>query len=315
MVGAGRRQMKHMKKKIWTTLFSLLCVGILLTLPEKLLKKSTRPSIIVGAKNCTENRILGEILSIMIESHTSLSVKRHFHLDGTFICFQALRSGDIDLYAEYTGTALVSILKEEASNDSLESLRRVRQAFAESYQMDWLEPFGFSNTYAFFVRKEFAKAFSVKTLSDLAKCLKRNPSLKIGIDPEFMMRREFVDLQKIYECSFQAPVLMDPALIYLSLSKNQIDVGDGYSTDGLIATYDLCLLEDDRKALPIYDAAPLIRQSILEEFPFLKEILNRLASRITPTDMRRLNEDADKKGKNPYIIAKEFLIHQDLIPS
>lgn len=257
-----------MKKKLFAVLITLVLVGTLLTVPERIFKNRNAPMVTVGAKNCTENRILGEIIALMIGKNTSLQVKRQFQLDGTFICFQALSSGDIDIYTEYTGTALVSILNEDPLDDPEKSLEYIRRVFLSKYQIERLNPLGFSNSSALFMRKEAADYLHIQTISDLIEHLRQNPDQKIAVDPEFYIRREFQDLQQKYHYSFSEPTFMDQALMYLSLANGQIDVGDGYSTDGLISSFNLTLLEDDQKAFPTYDAVPLIRSSALQKYPF-----------------------------------------------
>lgn len=275
-------------------------------------RRTTINTITIGSKHFTEQEILGEIMSILIEENTGLKVFRRFNLGGTMICFNALRSGDIDLYAEYTGTGLVNILKQKAIMDPANTYRTVKKAFEKKFDLVWLEPFGFNNTYTLTMRRTQAKSLGIKTISDLAQ---HKHTLRPGFDAEFLERPDgYRGLIKHYGFEFsEKPKQMDPGLMYKALAEEGVDIIDGFATDGRIPAYELKILVDDKNFFPPYYAAPLIRKEILAKYPQLKALLNRLSGLINNETMSEMNYKVDKEQKSSSDIARMFLSNNGLI--
>lgn len=267
---------------------------------------SEEKTVTIGSKHFTEQEILGEMMAILIEENTDIRVVRKFNLGGTMVCFNALKTGDIDLYAEYTGTGLVNILKMEALKDPGRTFQIVKDAFYERFGLIWLEPLGFDNTYTLTMRKAHAAALGVKRISDLAKY---RDELVPGFDAEFLQRTDgYPGLRKHYGFEFrERPKQMDPGLMYKALAEKAVDVIDGFATDGRIPAYELVTLEDDKQFFPPYYAAPLIREDTLSRFPELRETLGSLAGAIDDAAMQEMNYHVDKMEKSPSAVAREFL--------
>jgi len=260
--------------------------------------------IVVGSKNFTESDILGEIVAQQIERRTALTVERRFHLGGTFVCHQALTAGQIDLYVEYSGTALVAILEQPVITDPDTAFAKVRGLYSRRFGADWLPPLGFNNTFAMIVRANDAAGIS--TVSQAA--LRPRP-WRGGFGYEFMERADgFAGLQRAYSLPFAGPPrVMDLGLTYRALADSQVDMIAGNSTDGQIEALHLVALEDDRHYFPPYQAAPVVRQETLDRHPELRVPLEELAGRIDDATMRRLNYLADVQHRDIVAVASEFL--------
>ncbi len=269
-------------------------------------------SVSIGSKHFTEQEILAEIMAVLIEENSDITVVRRFNLGGTMVCFNALKTGELDLYAEYTGTGLVNILKMKAVNDPDKVYRTVKDIFAEKYDLAWLKPFGFNNTYTLTMRKADAEASGIRKISDL---IPYKDKLLPGFDAEFMQRPDgYPGLRKHYGFEFgKKPRQMDPGLMYKALQEKGVDIIDGFSTDGRIPAYNFVTLLDDKNFFPPYYATPLVRNETLSIYPELKEILNRLSGRISTEEIRKLNYMVDKEEKRPSAVAKEFLKSRGLI--
>ena len=278
-----------------------------------------RPDVYVGGKDFTEQLLLGEIMAILVEEHTSLSVGQRPYLGGTMVCFNGLRRGDLDVYAEYTGTGLVNILDEPAVGDPNEAYRTVRDQFAAKYDLVWLKPLGFNNTYTLALRRKQAEPLGLRTFSDLAGHLRsgKAPQLTAGFTAEFLDRPDgYKGLAKAHDLSFPAePRQLDPGLMYKACAEGSVDVICAFATDGRIAAFDLVTLEDDKGFFPPYQAAPLVRGETLRKHPQLEAILNRLAGRIDDETMRSLNYQVDRKDnpRRARDVAREFLRKARLI--
>lgn len=269
-------------------------------------------TVVVGSKNFTEQLILGELMAQLIERKTNLSVKRQFNLGGTMICHNALIRGEIDLYAEYTGTGLTAILKRQAVTDPQKALRAVRHDYRERFQVEWLQPFGFNNTYSICVRRADAERRGWKAVSDLAPAA---PDLRAGFTGEFMERPDgYPGLRRTYGYAFGETHDLDPSLMYEAITRGEVDVICAFATDGRIAAYDLHLLIDDRRFFPPYHAAPLVRHEVLRKHPELGRVLSSLAELLDEGTMRRLNYEVDGKKRSPEEVAREFLIEKKLLP-
>ena len=261
--------------------------------------------IVVGSKNFTEQVILGELMAQAIERHAGLPVDRRLNLGGTFIADRALQSGDIDLYVEYSGTALTAIFKQPVERDPAAVLAEIRTRYADTART-MLAPLGFNNTFAILVRGEDARARNLRTVSDLAA---HAPGWRAGFGYEFIERPDgYSGLASTYGLRFAAaPRVMDLTLIYRALAQKQVDVIAGDATAGLIDALGLAVLADDRRYFPPYDAVPVVRAATLLRFPQLRPALERLAGRVSAAEMRRMNYAVDGQRQDPAVVVREFL--------
>lgn len=262
-------------------------------------------AIRIGSKNFTEQIVLGEILAQTIETRTGLPVERRFNLGGTFICDRAVRSGDIDMYVEYSGTALAAIFHDEAAGDRSTVFARLRRRYADA-GLSLLDPLGFENTFAMLVRSADARGKAWRTMSDLAS---RPGPIRAGFGYEFLQRQDgFPGLARAYGLRLASPPLaMDLSLIYRALAEGRVDLVAGDATSGLIEAYGLTMLEDDRHYFPPYDAAPVARREALLAHPAIRDALAHLSGRITVADMRRMNHAVDAGRRDAAEVAREFL--------
>jgi osmoprotectant transport system permease protein len=266
--------------------------------------------IIVGSKNFTEQVLLGELVAQTIERQTSRPVRRRLNLGGTLICDRALSTGDIDVYIEYTGTALTAIFHQPVSTDSSAVYARVRDLYARTGRA-LLEPLGFDNTFAILVRGRDARALGLRTIDDLARVA---PGWRAGFGFEFLERPDgYPGLAKTYGLRFAAPPhVMDLTLSYRALAANQVDVIAGDATAGLIKGLDLVRLEDDRHYFPPYEAAPVARGAMLLRYPEVRRALERLGGLVSADDMRAMNYAVDAEHRDPWLVVREFLDHATL---
>lgn len=255
--------------------------------------------IVVGAKNFTEQRLLGELLAQTIE-RAGLPVERRFDLGGSFVCDAALRAGQLDVYVEYTGTALTAILKLPPARNAAEVLETVRQAYAPA-GLVWAEPLGFDNTFAMVVRADAG-------VDSLSAAVAPATHWIAGFGYEFSERPDgYPALRTTYGLSFADVRTMDLGLLYRALVDHQVDVAAGNATDGLIDALALRVLTDDRHAFPPYDAVPIVRQDTLDRSPALGLALRSLAGRVHADAMRRMNRAVDVDRRQPADVVRAFL--------
>jgi osmoprotectant transport system permease protein len=258
----------------------------------------------VGSKNFTEQIILGELVAQQLERSVDLKIERRLNLGGTFICDTALRSGDIDVYVEYTGTADTAVFKNPVETDRALVLERVRQRYAGA-GLTLLPPLGFENTFAILVRGDDARRAGLKTIEDAGPL---SPSWSAGFGYEFLQRADgYPGLSRKYGLHLGSVKAMDLSLIYRALAERQVDLIAGDATSGLIQAYDLIMLEDNRRYFPPYDAVPVARRETLLRHPAAREALERLAGQITIEDMRRMNHAVDAGRQDPAAVARDFL--------
>ncbi|MBD3346825.1 MAG: glycine/betaine ABC transporter substrate-binding protein [Chitinivibrionales bacterium] len=276
------------------------------------INKKQNGSIIIGTKNFTEQIILGEIMSQLIENRMNVPVKRKFNLGGTFICFTALKNEKLDCYAEYTGTGLVAILKEEVITEPDSLYRKVKEEFKNRWNLLWMPPFGFNNTYTLAMKKSLAESLSISTISDLKK---KSDILKAGFNHEFMGRPDgYPGLVQHYNFKFEkSPREMDSGLMYRAIDDGEVDVICSFKTDGKIKAYNLVTLRDDKNFFPPYFAAPLVRNTTVQEYPQLRSVLTSLKGTISDKEMSELNFRVDEKNEDPADVAHSFLLQKDLI--
>ena len=281
----------------------LLCCALALLIPAC---GSRHNRIVIGSINFTEQLILGDLLAQQLEHKTRLPVERRFYLAGTYICQQALLAGRIDMYVEYTGTALTAILKQKPSSSHQEVYQRVEQAYARQFGLAVGEPLGFDNTFAIVIRGDDARRLNVRTISQAAKYA---PQWRAGFGYEFMERPDgYEGLARTYGLRFAAPPrIMDLGLLYRALQEHQVDLIAGSATDGLISALGFVVLEDDRHYFPPYDAVPIVREQVLREHPEVKEAVSALAGTITEEDMRRMNYAVDGEHRDATQVVSDFL--------
>jgi osmoprotectant transport system substrate-binding protein len=284
----------------------LLAIFLSACLPPR----STR--IVIGSKNFTESFMLGELLAQMVEARTHLRVERRFYLAGTYICQQAILSGRIDIYPEYTGTALTAILKQKVGGNVEEVYRQVKSEYESRLGLTLGPPFGFNDTFAMEIRGDDARRLNLKTLSQAATFA---PHWKAGFGYEFMERPDgYPGLAAAYGLHFSGPPrVMDLGLLAPALKDRQIDIAAGNATDGLIPALDLFVLDDDRHYFPPYEAVAVIRQQTLQQHPEVGKAIAELGRKISDQEMRQLNYALDGQHRDVKEVAQEFLRSKGLI--
>ncbi len=261
--------------------------------------------IVVGSKNFEESRLLGEMFAQLIEARTGLAVERRLGLAGTQVCFEALKSGAIDLYPEYTGTGLVSILGEAPSGGAAATLRRVRAEFLARWDLWWIAPLGFQNAYQIAVPAEVARREHLATLSELAAAA---PRLRAAFGHEFLARPDGLPgLERVYGMHFRSVQAMQETIKYQAAQRRDLDVLDVYTTDARILTFGLTVLRDDRGFFPPYEAAPLVRGAALAAHPEIATALGLLAGAFDEEAMRRLNLRLQDGRESEDVVARDAL--------
>ena len=267
---------------------------------------SSKPRIVVGTKNFTEAVLLGEIVAGHIErKNLGIEVDRKFNLGGTLLAHEALKSGSIDLYTEYTGTALMAVLKQPVVKDAKVALERVREGY-RPWGIEWLPPLGFNNSFAMVVRADTAREQGLRTMSDAAR---RSAPWHMGVGYEFTLRSDgLVGLLKTYGLRLDGqPVTMDLGLLYQALQGKAVEMAAASATDGMLARPEFVVLEDDKHYFPPYECAIAVRRESLERYPRLRDALAELSGRISEQAMRRMNEMLDVKHRSASDVAREFL--------
>jgi len=261
--------------------------------------------IVVGSKFFTEQVLLAELVAQHIEARTGIPVERKTNLGGTLLVHKAMLAGELDLYVEYTGTALTAVLNETPGSGARGVYERVKQEYADRFGLEVGAPLGFENTFAMVIRGEDAKKLGLQKLSDIAGVA---PKWRAGVGYEFLERPDgFPGLCERYGLRFrEKPRVMDLGLIYRALVDRQVDIVAGNSTDGLIEALKLVALEDDAHYFPPYDAVPITRKATLERFPGLRAALAELGGKISAADMRRMNYAVDGLHQEPAAVVREF---------
>ena len=260
----------------------------------------------VGSKNFTEQVILGEIIAQHLEHRLQSKVARRLNLGGTLLAHQALVHGDIDLYPEYTGTALTSILKLPPSSDPSHVFEQVKSEYLRRFEIDWMTPLGFNNTFALVIRREDARRRRINTLSDAAKYV---PGWRLAVGYEFQQRPDGLSgLLKTYALPLKGSVrTMDLGLIYKALEQGQVDMAAGNAADGLLSTLDVTVLQDDQHYFPPYEAAIAVRRDSLAAHPSLRNALAELSGKFTDAAMQKLNYQIDGQHRPLREVAQDFL--------
>ena len=263
-----------------------------------------KPTIAIGSKDFTEQIIINEMAGLLLED-AGYEVERNLNLGGTAVVHQALVSGEIDLYVEYTGTGLTAILQLPVETDPQAVYDTVKQEYESQFEATWLEPWGFNNTYALAMRRAQAEELGITTISDLTD---HAADLTFGATQEFLTRPDGLPgLTEAYGLEFSEERGMDPGITYQALAEEQVDIISAFATDGRIPALDLVILEDDQSFFPPYFAAPVVRQEILDQDPAVADVLNQLAGQIDDQTMADLNLQVDEGGMEPAEVARQFL--------
>jgi osmoprotectant transport system substrate-binding protein len=268
-------------------------------------KRNPAKKLVIGSKFFTEQVVLAELLAQHIEMRTGVVVERKTNLGGTLLIHKAMLAGDLDLYAEYTGTALTGVLGETPRGDARTTYERVKELYAQRFGLEVTEPLGFENTFAMVVRSNDAERLHLKNMSDLAAVA---PRLHAAVGYEFLERPDgFRGWSQTYGLRFaETPRVMDLGLLYRALTQHQADIVAGNSTDGLIAALRLVPLNDDKHYFPPYDAVPVVRREALEQVSQLRAALADLAGKISAEDMRRMNAAVDADQRDVRTVVREF---------
>jgi len=295
----------------WFRLAALAVVFALGLAACDLIPQTGGAAIRVGSKDFTEQFILGEMYALVLED-AGFTVERRLNLGGAPVAHQALLSEEIDLYPEYTGTGLLTVLKLPVSSDPQQVYQTVRDEYMTQFNLAWLDPAPMNNTQALAMTRLGAEEFGITTLSDMAA--NASDLILVG-PPEFQEREDGLPgLQAAYgDFELEEYLSVDPGLRYQALVEGQADVVVAFSTDGEIAAFDLVLLEDDRNLFPPYQVAPVVRQAVLDEKPGLAEALNRLSPLLTNEVMQRLNYEVSGNQREPADVAREFLQEEGLL--
>jgi osmoprotectant transport system permease protein len=290
------------------TLVTVLIVGSMIG-PTLLPKEQKQ--IVISGKFGPEPEILDNMYKLLIEENTDLKVNLRTGLGDTTFVFNALKSKDVDVYPEFSGTAIVNFLKENpVSTNSKEVYKQAKEGMAKKYNMALLSPMKFNDTYAIAVPEDFAKKYDLKKISDLVKV---EQYITAGFDPEFAdIKDGYPGLAKKYGLNFKI-VTMDPSVRYHAIETGKVNLMNAYSTDGELQKYHLVVLEDDKHFFPPYQGSPLLRQETIDKYPEIEPALDKLAGKITDSQMQKMNYEVGVKGKKAEDVARDFLTKEGLL--
>ena len=270
-----------------------------------------KDTIVIGSKKFSEQYILAHMMGLLIEEKTDLDTDLKLSLGGTMILHGAITKGEVDMYAEYSGTGLMAILNKDVIVSPEETYETVKKEYKEKFDITWLEPFGVNNAYTITVRKEEAEKHGWEKISDLKE---HAADLRAGFEPEFIERPDgYPGMVETYGFDFKSVNEMDPGLMYKAIANGEVDVICAFATDGRIPAYNLKVLEDDMQFFPPYYAAPIVRDAVLEEHPEIAEALEPLGGLLDNETMQKLNFRVDEQHQDPRDIAREFLKKKKLI--
>lgn len=303
LLEVGIRDRKRGALLVSGSVLAVLYLFVAVTLGAPLFEGGERP-IRIGSKSFTEQYILADIIADQIEAKTGLKTEKVESL-GSTVVFDAVKSGDIDIYVDYSGTIWATIMKKTVQPKSREQAIQASTDYLKSeFDMLVVGPLGFENTYALVMRDQQSADLGIKTISDLVPFA---PNMSMGADYEFFARPEWKSVEKAYDIHFEKLRQMDPALMYQAVAQGTVDVISGYSTDGRIEALDLRVLEDDRHAIPPYDALIVTSRKLHEEHPDVVAALKTLVGTITASEMRKMNGEVDQKGEASAAVAQQFL--------
>ena len=265
----------------------------------------------IGTKNFPEQLILGEMYALLLEEE-GIRVERRFNLAGTPVLHEGLKTGEIDLYPEYTGTGLLTVLKLPTETDRQKVYDTVAREYKSQFNLVWLDPAPMNNTQALAMTRDGSARFGVTSISQMAA---KASELRMIGPPEFAEREDGLPgIKKAYgDFNLRQYIPVDPGLKYKGLVDGQADVAVAFGTDGEISAFNLVVLQDDKNLFPPYPVAPVVRQQALDANPKIKDQLNKLAPKLTDDTMRRLNNEVSGNQKEPAAVAKDFLTQAGLI--
>lgn len=307
--------LKWMEKAKLRTIFAafaVMVIGLGASYTPSLLPKPEKENLVIAGKLGPEPEILANMYKILIEENTDMTVTVKANFGKTTFLYEALKKGDIDIYPEFSGTVTESLLQSspQIGHDPEKVYEVARDGIANQDQLAFLKPMAYQNTYAVAVPKKIAQEYGLKTISDLKKV---EGQLKAGFTLEFNDREDGnKGLQKVYGLNLQVST-MEPALRYQAIQSGDIQITDAYSTDAELARYDLVVLEDDKQLFPPYQGAPLMKEALLKKHPELEMVLNKLAGKITESQMSQLNYQVGVEGKSAEEVAREFLVQEGIL--
>lgn len=300
------------KKAGFKSFIAMLIIAVLVVATPFIFNGDKKADLVIGAKLGSEPAILINMYKLLIEDETDLDVELKTGLGKTAFVFSALQEGSIDMYPEFTGTAIVTHLGEKAqSNDPKEVYQQAKKGMKKEYDMALLQPMKYNNTYAVTTTKELAEKYGLESIGDLNKV---EDKFTAGFTLEFKDRYDgYQGMQEVYNIDFANVVTMEPGIRQEALSNGEVDVIDAYATDSYMIKFDLVTLDDPKHLFPPYQGAPLLREETLMKYPELDEILNQLGGKITDDQMRQMNYQVDYEQKSPESVARNYLKEQGLL--
>lgn len=312
---------KRLHKSRWRLGTAAVALGALLLLagcggggagsPSGGGKTGSGGTIVIASKNFTENEVLSQMMADLVKADTNLTVKTELDLGGTLVAFKALQTGKIQVYPDYTGTGYMEILKKPKPGTEQGMYNYVQQQYQKKWGIEWLKPFGLNDTYALAVTDALAAKDHINSISDLVKYA---PNLVAGIDAECQNRPDCLPgLEKDYGLHFKSIKTMDHSLVEEAMATGKIQVTDVYTTDGGLLKYHLKVLQDNKNFFPAYYAAPLLRMDFAKQHPKVVTVLNKLAGKISSSEMEKLDYQVDISKKTVQQVAKDFLVSKGLL--
>lgn len=306
------KKLESLSFKKTISALSIISIVALIMMIFPLLNFKEKEEIIIAGKLGSEPEILINMYKMLIENETDLKVQLKPGLGKTSFVFNALKSGSIDIYPEFTGTAISEFLKEEAINNNQEDVyHQAKEGMMNKFGMVMLSPMNYNNTYALAVSKQMADTYHLQTISDIKPIQEK---IKAGFTLEFNDREDgYLGIQKRYGMTLSNITTMEPKLRYQAIESGNIDLLDAYSTDSEIRQYHLQVLADDQQLFPPYQGAPLLRKETLEKYPEIETALNKLSNQITDDEMREMNYRVNVKGQNIEEVARDYLTKAGLL--
>ncbi len=306
------KKIEQLSFKKSVTAFTIMAAAALLIILSPLIFAEEESDLVIAGKLGAEPEILINMYKLLIEDETDLQVELKPGFGKTSFVFNALQSGDIDVYPEFTGTAIAEFLKETAvSTDGEEVYEQAKEGMMEQYNLTLLEPMSYNNTYALAVPKEVSDQYGITSISDVIPVQQQ---IKPGFTLEFADREDgYLGIQELYGIEFPEVITMEPKLRYQAVENGEINMVDAYSTDSELEQYGLTVLEDDQGLFPPYQGAPLLREETAEAYPEVVDALNKLAGKITDAEMREMNYQVNVEGKSPEEVAEDYLKSEGLL--
>ena len=313
ILGIIEKRLTNHKRTKYKVNFKLIILGLFIIIFGAYFSLNSKKdkTINIATKPMTEGYILGQMLTELIEQDTDLKVNMTTGVGGgTSNIHPAMLKEEFDLYPEYTGTSWEAVLKKEGSYDE-SKFDELQKEYKEKYNLEYVNLYGFNNTYGLAVNKDIAEKYNLKTYSDLAKV---SNNLIFGAEYDFFEREDgYKELQKVYNMDFKKKIDMDIGLKYQAMKDKKIDVMVIFTTDGQLAISDVVVLEDDKKMYPSYRAGTVVRSEILSEYPELKPVLEKLNNILDDKTMADLNYQVESEGKKPEDVAREYLQEKGLL--